>query len=155
MLVAERTSQIAVTMQQKDFAMKMFSSVSRLGLLTTSLASVLLASSCTNPTQSQPAGAAAAPSEIGRYQVSVVNEGDRGTFVILVDTKEGATWIYRPPQAPAINGFWSDIPRLTYAPDYWRNVFTQQGGQQGAPPAGGALQQPAPSTGTAPPPPKR
>ena len=131
-----------------DFAMKIFLFAARLSVLTAGLAGVLLTSSCTPPSQSQPAAPAAQPTEIGRYQVSVVNEGDRGTFVLLVDTKEGATWIYRPPQAPAINGFWSDIPRLTYAPDYWRTVFTQQGQSgQVAPPAGGALQQPPP-TGT-------
>lgn len=129
--------------------MKYLSPISRLGLLAAGLAGMLLTSSCNPPSSSQPAAPAAAPTEVGRYQVSVVNEGDRGTFVLLVDTKEGATWIYRPPQAPAINGFWSDIPRLTYAPDYWRTVFTQQGqaGQVAPAPAGGATA-PPPTAGT-------
>jgi hypothetical protein len=64
--------------------------------------------------------------EVGRYQISVISDGDRGTMVMLLDTKEGATWIYRPPQGNAVNGFWSDIPRLTYAPEFWRNIFNQQ-----------------------------
>ncbi len=64
--------------------------------------------------------------EVGRYQISVISDGNRGTVVMLLDTKEGATWIYRPPQGNAVNGFWSDIPRLTYAPEFWRNIFNQQ-----------------------------
>ena len=128
--------------------MKSLSPLSRLGLLTTGLAGALLTNSCTPPAPSQQTAPATQPTEIGRYQVSVVNEGDRGTFVLLVDTKEGATWIYRPPQAPAINGFWSDIPRLTYAPDYWRTVFTQQGqGGQVAPAPSGGTTAPPPASG--------
>ncbi len=64
--------------------------------------------------------------ENGRYQITVVSDGNRGTVVMLLDTKDGATWIYRPPQGNAVNGFWSDIPRLTYAPEFWRNIFNQQ-----------------------------
>lgn len=64
--------------------------------------------------------------DVGRFQISVITDGNRGTVVMLLDTKEGATWIYRPPQGNAVNGFWSDIPRLTYAPEFWRNIFNQQ-----------------------------
>lgn len=74
---------------------------------------------------SSPTAPPAAPSEVGRFQVVVATEGERGAVLILVDTKEGETWVYRPPQGQAVNGFWSDIPRLTYPPEFWRRVFTQ------------------------------
>jgi hypothetical protein len=92
----------------------------------------------TPPTGSVTQFAPAANGEAGRYQITVVSDGARGTVVMLLDTKEGATWIYRPPQGNAVNGFWSDIPRLTYAPEFWRNVFNQQ--QQ---PTGPAVPTPA------------
>jgi hypothetical protein len=85
---------------------------------------------CSNPGQVQPP-TVTPPSEIGRFQVVVAREADGGSVLFLLDTKDGATWIYRPPQGPAINGFWSDIPRLTYAPDYWQRAFTQQPEQPG------------------------
>lgn len=107
----------------------------------------LLAISCNNPTQSPPPAPVAPPSEVGRYQIVVSTEGDRGSILFLVDTKEGATWIYRAPQGPAINGFWSDIPRLTYAPDYWQRAFSQQ---QPAPGQQPQVQTPPPSPGTLP-----
>jgi hypothetical protein len=62
---------------------------------------------------------------IGRYQIVVANQGDKGTVLFLIDTRSGETSIYRPPQGPAINGFWSNIPRLTYSDEYWQRAFTQ------------------------------
>jgi len=100
------------------------------------------------PTTPPAAQAPAAHSEIGRYQVVVSNEGDRGAVLFLLDTRDGGTWIYRPPQPPAFNGFWSDIPRLTYPPETWQQVFqamvqqAQQAGQQ-APAPGAATRPPA------------
>ncbi|MCG3147384.1 MAG: hypothetical protein PCFJNLEI_00823 [Verrucomicrobiae bacterium] len=101
--------------------------------------------------QQSPAPAPVAPPqaahpEIGRYQIVVSNEGDRGAVLFLLDTRDGGTWIYRPPQPPAFNGFWSDIPRLTYPPETWQQVFqamvqqAQQAGQQA--PAPGAATRP-------------
>ena len=91
---------------------------------------LLAFNSCNNqaqtPSSTTPAAMTTQHTDTGRYQMIVANEGDRGAVVFLVDTKEGATWIYRAPQGTAINGFWSDIPRLTYAPDYWQKVFTQK-----------------------------
>jgi hypothetical protein len=133
--------------------MKILPSVPRLGLLAATLAGALLTSSCSNPSQTQPAAPAPQPSEIGRFQVAVVNEGDRGVFVLLLDTKEGATWIYRPPQGPVFNGFWSDIPRLTNPAETWRQAFQQlMGPQQAVPPAGGTLPQPTTGVATGAPP---
>lgn len=127
--------------------MKILTSGLRLGAWSLGLAALVMSSACNNPMQPAQPAAAAQPNDVGRYQITVVSEGDRATFVLLVDSKEGATWVYRPPQGTAINGFWSDIPRLTYAPDYWRTVFTQQPGQ---PQPSGTT--PSPGTTPAPPP---
>jgi hypothetical protein len=67
----------------------------------------------------------------GRFQIVVANESDRGAVLFLLDTRSGETSIYRGPQGPAINGYWSNIPRLTYSDDYWQRAFAQ--GQQSAP----------------------
>jgi hypothetical protein len=75
----------------------------------------------------------------GRFQIVVASESDHGAVLFLLDTRSGETSIYRPPQGPAINGYWSNIPRLTYSDDYWQRAFTQA--QQSAPnanPAPGA-----------------
>jgi hypothetical protein len=72
---------------------------------------------------------------VGRFQVILASEGDRGAVLFLLDSKDGSTWIYRPPQGPAINGFWSDIPRITYPPEFWQRAFT-------------SMAQPPPNTGT-------
>jgi hypothetical protein len=82
----------------------------------------------------------------GRFQIVVADQSDRGTTLFLVDTRNGESWIYRTPQGPVINGFWSSIPRVTYPDDYWQRAFTQ--GQQATP--GGAGAQPTPVT-TSPP----
>ena len=117
---------------------------------------VMLLSSCTQSAPTTPAvSSGSTPSQandVGRFTVVVVSDGTRGTVVMMVDSREGATWIYRPPQGSAINGFWSDIPRLTYAPEFWRNVFAQQqaapstGGATGAPAGGTTVPAPAPAT---------
>jgi hypothetical protein len=92
---------------------------------------------------SQPAPVVAPSPEVGRYQVVVTSEGERGSVLFLVDTKEGSTWIYRPPQGPLFNGFWSDIPRVTNPAETWQQAF-----QQLMAPRASA----APSAGTTPPP---
>jgi hypothetical protein len=118
------------------------------------LAIALAGSACQQPTP-PPVPATATTSaqpENGRYQLIVSNEGDRGAVLFLLDTREGGTWIYRPPQAPAFNGFWSDIPRLTYPPETWQQVFSMmiqqaQQAQQQPPPSGAATRPPtAPGT---------
>jgi hypothetical protein len=67
----------------------------------------------------------------GRFQIVVANQGERGTVLFLIDTQRGDTSIYRPPIGGMINGFWSNIPKLTYSDDYWQKAITQ--GQQPAP----------------------
>lgn len=79
---------------------------------------------CQQPPPAPPAPPAPVVNENGRFQLIVSNEGDRGAVLFLLDTREGGTWIYRPPQPPAFNGFWSDIPRLTYPPETWQQVFS-------------------------------
>lgn len=112
-------------------------------ILSLLVASTLAGVSCQPPAAPAPTTpAAAAHPENGRYQVVVSNEGDRGAVLFLLDTRDGDTWIYRPPTPPAFNGFWSDIPRLTYPPETWHQVFqtmvqqaqqsTQQPGAPGA-----------------------
>lgn len=100
----------------------------------------LLMVACTPESQTSSTPAPATPAnELGRYQIIVAPDGDRGSMLFLLDTAGGQSWIYRPPQGSAINGFWSDIPRLTYAPDYWKSVFAgaasaaSGAGQTGAP----------------------
>ena len=119
--------------------MKLSQPAMRIGISGVVIAGLLASTSCMNQPQATPPPPQPA-SEIGRFHVVVAAEGDRGSVVFLVDSKDGATWIYRPPQGTAINGFWSDIPRLTYAPDYWQKVFTQTGQQA---PAGGSVQSPS------------
>ena len=72
----------------------------------------------------------------GRFQIIVANESDRGAALFLIDTRSGESWIYRTPQGPVINGFWSSIPRVTYPDEYWQRAFTQ--GQQVTPGGAGA-----------------
>jgi hypothetical protein len=87
----------------------------------------------------------------GRFQIIVANESDRGAALFLIDTRSGESWIYRTPQGPVINGFWSSIPRVTYPDEYWQRAFTQ--GQQATPGAAGGqpgVTQPAPTAPSAP-----
>ncbi len=83
----------------------------------------------------------------GRFQIVVANQGDKGTVLFLIDTRSGETSIYRPPQGPAINGFWSNIPRLTYSDEYWQRAFTQG---QISPPSANNLPGAAPPAPTTP-----
>ena len=76
----------------------------------------------------------------GRFQIVVANQGERGTVLFLIDTQRGETSIYRPPIGGMINGFWSNIPKLTYSDEYWQKAITQA--QQPATEA----TQPTPST---------
>lgn len=59
----------------------------------------------------------------GRFQVVVKPEAQGNSILFLVDTRTGDTWIYRPPQPPTFNGYWSDIPRMTYPPQVWQQAF--------------------------------
>jgi hypothetical protein len=67
----------------------------------------------------------------GRFQIVVANQGERGTVLFLIDTQRGETFIYRTPIGGMINGFWSNIPKLTYSDEYWQKAIAQ--GQQPAP----------------------
>jgi hypothetical protein len=82
-----------------------------------------IATACEQPPPPQPAPPAPPP-EVGRFQVVVTSEG-QGNVLFLLDTEDGNTWIYRPPSTPLINGFWSDIPRVTYPQNYWQAAFQQ------------------------------
>jgi hypothetical protein len=44
-------------------------------------------------------------------------------MVFMVDTRDGATWFFQPPQGALINGFWSNVPRLTFGDAYWEQVM--------------------------------
>jgi hypothetical protein len=105
--------------------MKNCFSAFRPGLLAALIAAVVPAVSCYQ--SAQPPAPPPAPSDIGRFQVVVTAEGERGTVLFLLDTKEGGTWIYRPPQGAVVNGYWSDIPRLTYGAEFWQRAFSQMG----------------------------
>ena len=116
--------------------MKRGATARKLGALAALITGLLATSSCTPPAATPPAPIQ--PSEVGRYQVVVTTEGDRGTVLLLVDTKEGQTWIYRGPQGAAFNGFWSNIPKLQVADAYWegavRSVLTPPSPDANAPP---------------------
>ena len=94
----------------------------RTGALAIVAMGVALTVSCSQP---PPVAAPVAPSEVGRYQIVVTPESDHSSILFLLDTKEGIIWVYRPPVGPAINGYWSDIPRFSYGNDYWVRVFQQ------------------------------
>ncbi len=99
----------------------------KLALLAFLVIGMLDTISCSQSTPVAPAtpAPAAAASEVGRFQVIVTTEGERGSVLFLVDTREGSTWIYRPPQGPLFNGFWSDIPRVTNPAETWQQAFQQ------------------------------
>ena len=89
------------------------------------VAATLAGVSCQPPAATPAAPVAQAPrTDNGRYQIVIGNEGTAGTVLFLLDTRDGGTWIYRPPTQPAFNGFWSDIPRITYPPETWQKVFS-------------------------------
>lgn len=99
--------------------------VLRGGILIALVAGIVAMVSCTQAPQN-PAPAAGAPgsaNDNGRFQV-VMNAGPQGAAVaFLVDSRTGETWIWQPPRPPAVNGFWSDIPRMNYPPQVWQQVF--------------------------------
>ena len=117
---------------------------------------VLLAGvSCQQPAAPAAAAPATPPAQPartdnGRYQIVIGNEGTAGTVLFLLDSRDGGTWIYRPPTpgTPAFNGFWSDIPRITYPPETWQQVFSSM--MQQAQQAQRAAQPGAPATAPAP-----
>jgi len=82
----------------------------------------------------------------GRFQIVVANESEKGAVLFLLDTRSGETSIYRPPVGGMINGFWSNIPKLTYSDEYWQRAMAQ--GQQPPPPANPPARpaQPSPTT---------
>lgn len=112
------------------------------------VATVLTGVSCQQAPAPAAAPAAAQPArtENGRYLIVVGNEGTAGTVLFLLDSRDGGTWIYRPPTpgTPAFNGFWSDIPRITYPPETWQQVFSTM--MQQAQQAQRAAQPAAPAT---------
>ena len=96
-------------------------------VLSLAVAATLAGVSC-QQAPTPPAAPAAQPARTdnGRYQIVIGNEGTAGTVLFLLDSRDGGTWIYRPPTpgTPAFNGFWSDIPRITYPPETWQQVFS-------------------------------
>ena len=94
-------------------------------VLSLAVAATLAGISCQPPAATPAAPTAQTPrTDNGRYQIVIGNEGTAGTVLFLLDTRDGGTWIYRPPTPPAFNGFWSDIPRITYPPETWQQVFS-------------------------------
>ena len=59
-------------------------------------------------------------------------------MVFMLDTRDGGTWFFQPPQGALINGFWSNVPRLTFGDQYWEQVMRQMLTPQTAPGATGA-----------------
>ncbi len=105
----------------------------------TAVAVLLFLSACNKPAQSQvgeplrlPTPPPLPSNQVGRYQIVPIREGQAGTIVLMLDTVEGTSWVYHQPQGQAINGYWSDIPRLSYRPEVWQSIFA---GQQSVPPA--------------------
>jgi len=98
------------------------------GFVSIAIATLLTGVSCQQAPTPAAAPAAAQPqrTDNGRYLIVVGNEGTAGTVLFLLDSRDGGTWIYRPPTpgTPAFNGFWSDIPRITYPPETWQQVFS-------------------------------
>ena len=96
------------------------------GALAALLAGTVAVVSCAQAPQTPPPSTPApgsAAGEVGRYQVIVKPEAQGASILFLVDTRTGDTWIYRPPQPPTFNGYWSDIPRMTYPPQVWQQAF--------------------------------
>jgi hypothetical protein len=96
------------------------------GVLAALVVGTVAVVSCAQAPQNPPPAAPAAPAtaaDNGRFQVIVKPEGQGNSVLFLVDTRTGDTWIYRPPQPPTFNGYWSDIPRMTYPPQVWQQAF--------------------------------
>ncbi len=92
-------------------------------LLVGTVAVVSCAQAPQNAPPAAPAPAAASVADNGRFQVIVKPESQGNSVLFLVDTRTGDTWIFRPPQPPTFNGYWSDIPRMTYPPQVWQQAF--------------------------------
>ena len=107
----------------EDFKMKRYSLACDRILAAVAVAGTALVVSCSAPSNPPPAAAAPAPTETGRYQIVVSQEGERGTILFLIDTKDGNSWIYHAPQGLLVNGIWVDIPRVTYPQTYWPQVL--------------------------------
>lgn len=132
--------------RERNGPMKM--SVWKTTAVVTVALTAVLTTSCMRPPAPAPAAAApAAGNDNQRFHIVVSSEGERGSVLFLIDTRDGATWIYRPPIGPAINGYWSDIPRLTYPPELWQRAIQMLM----QPPAAASNAAP---TGTTPPPAK-
>lgn len=95
------------------------------GLLAAVVVGTVAVISCAQAPQNPPPAAPAptSASDNGRFQVVVKPEAQGQSILFLVDTRTGDTWIYRPPQPPTFNGYWSDIPRMTYPPQVWQQAF--------------------------------
>jgi len=96
------------------------------GLLAALVVGTAVVISCAQAPQNPPPPAAPVPTSTadnGRFQVIVKPEAQGASILFLVDTRTGDTWIYRPPQPPTFNGYWSDIPRMTYPPQVWQQAF--------------------------------
>ncbi|MCX7887498.1 MAG: hypothetical protein N3B01_09640 [Verrucomicrobiae bacterium] len=133
--------------------MKYTKTVVTAGVVTGLVAGVVALISCAQAPQSPVSSSQAVnpANENGRFQVIVKPEPQGQSILFLVDTRTGDTWIYRPPQPPTFNGYWSDIPRMTYPPAGWQQafqiLFTPQ--TNVPPPAAPAV---PPATGTGAPP---
>jgi hypothetical protein len=60
----------------------------------------------------------------GRFQL-VTAQVEGRVMVFMLDTRDGATWYFQPPQGALINGFWSNIPTLKLEDQYWEQVMRQ------------------------------
>jgi hypothetical protein len=97
--------------------------IARICFFTAAAVTVLLTVSCSSSDRSQTPPPP--PSEIGRYQIVVASTGQQSLFLLLIDTKEGKSWTYVPPVGTAVNGFWTDIPRVEHPQEFWRQALEQ------------------------------
>jgi hypothetical protein len=96
------------------------------GVLAALVVSTAAVISCAQAPQNPPPPAAAvatSAADNGRFQIVVKPEAQNTSILLLLDTRTGDSWIYRPPQPPTFNGYWSDIPRMTYPPQVWQQAF--------------------------------
>jgi len=96
------------------------------GVLAALVVGTVAVISCAQAPQNPPPPVAPAPLSAvdnGRFQMVVKPEAQGASILFLMDTRTGDSWIYRPPQPPTFNGYWSDIPRMTYPPQVWQQAF--------------------------------
>jgi hypothetical protein len=108
------------------------------GVLVALLAGIVAVISCAQAPQTPQTSAAptpAASADNGRFQLIVKPDVQGTTIAFLVDTRSGDTWVYRPPQGPIFNGFWSDVPRMNYPAQLWQQAFQILFSQATNPPA--------------------